>query len=165
MKKSKERKGVLYLFNDIIVVAAKETGKLTGKPKLKYQWTLPLVRVEISDSKVAYGQQATPSKVPHPIRLVVDQTGVNPENMFHIKLSPPGKPDDPLLKKTTRDSVAESAPAAISLAVLTGAPDMKRKWLDKINEQQKAVLGKAQARQEAIEKVHGKKKFVCCIIL
>jgi len=165
MKEPKKKKGVMYLFNDIIVVASRETKKITGRQKVKYQWTLPLSRVETSDSKIAYGQ-VSPSKggPVHPIRLVVDHTGVNPDLLFHIRLIAPGSPGDPLLGNSTKDLSIENTPTSLSLAISLGTPDLRRKWMDKIAEEQRAVMGKDKARQEAIQKVHGKKKG-CCIIL
>jgi len=169
-ERAKEKKGVLYLFNDILVVASKESSRLGGKPKQKYLWTLPLSRVEISDSKQAYSQQAQGNKVVpvHPIRVLVDQTGSNPELMFHVRVNPPGKSTDALLENlpSTRDLLVENSPLSLSLAVLTSTPDLRKKWVDKINDEQKTVLGKDKARADAIKKVHGKKACSpCCLVM
>jgi len=153
----------------MLLVAFKESSLLGGKPKLKYQCKLPLARLEVSDSKQAYVQ--TPSKVAsiHPIRSVVDQTGSNPEVMFHLRLypAPEGKASDPLLEsvKSSKDLSIEDSPVSISLAVVATTVDQRRKWVEKINEEQKVVLGKDKARADAIKKVHGKKTCSCCIIL
>jgi len=167
-EKFKERKGIIYLFNDILVFASKENSVIGSKQKLKYQWALPLNRLEITDSKQIYqGAPSDKPPPPHPIRAVQSQLGCNPELIFHLKLNPSDSPIDTQLEslKSSRDLLIaiEDTPAALSITVVTPQPPLTQKWVERITDQQKVVLGKDKAREEAIKKVHGKNS--CCLIL
>jgi len=173
---SKKKKGVIYLFNDILVIASRETGLLGGE-KLKYQWALPLARTTITDSKQIYqGPQRkasisttstnkTPSSDVHPVKLIQTQLGCNPEQVFQIEHAPVRTGDSQLeALKSSRDLLAiEDAPENLSIVVVAANAENAKKWIEKINDEQKTVLDKDKAREEAIKKVHGKNS--CCLIM
>jgi len=162
---SKKKKGVIYLFNDILVIASRETGLLGGE-KLKYQWALPLARTTIIDSKQIYqGPQRkasisttstnkNPSSDVHPVKLIQTQLGCNPEQVFQILHAPERTGDSQLeTLKSSRDLLAiEDAPENLSIVVVAANAENAKKWIEKINDEQKTVLDKDKAREEAIKK-------------
>jgi len=158
--KIKENVGVLYLFSDVAVIAYR--GKsLVGKEKLNFKFKIPLSRSEITDSKKVYSSGAK-----HPIRQVVDQTGLNPNVMFYIQVFAPGKLNDEEIDKM-RDSISQisedEGPLTQSIVVVTESTDLCNKWLTKFNQEKGVVIQKDKDRYEKIKKSRGKRQ--CCVIL
>jgi len=150
----------------VIVVAVKEVSILGGKSKLRFLYKVPVSRTEFTDSKHAYPRESMSERALHPIRTVVDQTGHNPETLFHLLVTPPGTPSTPShqrdnMKSSTKDlEQYDDSPIALSLVVSCASNEQRKKWMDKIHETKNEMLDKEKGRAAAIEKVHGKKNAV-----